>query len=366
MNPPYRKVGTASADRKALERIGLRITNLYPGFLGAAAELLKPGGQLSAITPRSFANGPYFLPFRRFFLSRMALSFVHVYERRGKVFADADVLQENIVFRAVRGGGDDHVTLSHSVGFHDEPKTRSVPTSEVINPDDPQLFVHIPVEEEAIRVAQQILGLPASLADLGVEVSTGRVVDFRARDHLLDDPDDEAAPLIYPSHLREGRVTWPQLDCRKPNALRISQATRVLLLPAGSYCLVKRFTSKEERRRVVAATFHSGDVPGRVVAFENHLNVFHGGRKGVDPALAAGLAAFLNTTAVDAYVRRFSGHTQINATDLRRLRYPDRGTLLALGTAMLAAPAMNQEHLDELVSTRVGGLGDERTAARAA
>ena len=40
---------------------------------------------------------------------------------------------------------------------------------------------------------------------------------------------------------------------------------------------------------------------------------------------------FLNTTAVDDNFRRFNGHTQVNATDLRLMKYPDRNTLMALG-----------------------------------
>jgi adenine-specific DNA-methyltransferase len=32
--------------------------------------------------------------------------------------------------------------------------------------------------------------------------------------------------------------------------------------------------------------------------------------------------AYLNSQEVDDYFRVFSGHTQVNATDLRRLRYP--------------------------------------------
>lgn len=47
-----------------------------------------------------------------------------------------------------------------------------------------------------------------------------------------------------------------------------------------------------------------------------------------------GLFAFLNSTVVDQYFRRFSGHTQVNATDLRTLSYPDRDTLRAMGLAI--------------------------------
>jgi adenine-specific DNA-methyltransferase len=46
--------------------------------------------------------------------------------------------------------------------------------------------------------------------------------------------------------------------------------------------------------------------------------------------LAKGLCRFLNSEAVDTYFRTFSGHTQVNATDLRNLHYPTRKQLEAL------------------------------------
>jgi len=48
-----------------------------------------------------------------------------------------------------------------------------------------------------------------------------------------------------------------------------------------------------------------------------------------------GGAAFLNTEAVDEAFRRFNGHTQVNATDLRNMKYPSRATLLAIGEAAM-------------------------------
>ena len=61
-----------------------------------------------------------------------------------------------------------------------------------------------------------------------------------------------------------------------------------------------------------------------MLGFENHLNVFHEDKRGLPENLAHGLAAFLNTTAVDDHFRRFNGHTQVNATDLRLMKYPSR------------------------------------------
>ena len=82
--------------------IGLETSNLYAAFLAVAAELLKPEGELVAIVPRSFANGTYFTPFRQRFTETVAFHHIHVYESRSKAFADDAVLQENIIFRAVR------------------------------------------------------------------------------------------------------------------------------------------------------------------------------------------------------------------------------------------------------------------------
>ena len=60
LNPPYRKIATDSRERRLLSQAGIEASNLYSAFLALAVGLLKPGGELVAITPRSFCNGPYF------------------------------------------------------------------------------------------------------------------------------------------------------------------------------------------------------------------------------------------------------------------------------------------------------------------
>jgi adenine-specific DNA-methyltransferase len=70
---------------------------------------------------------------------------------------------------------------------------------------------------------------------------------------------------------------------------------------------------------------------------------------GLDRKLATGLFAYLNSTMVDHYFRRFSGHTQVNATDLRKLNYPDRNVLQAMG-AELKTVDLSQEALDKLLT----------------
>ncbi len=82
---------------------------------------------------------------------------------------------------------------------------------------------------------------------------------------------------------------------------------------------------------MVAAVYEPVRVPSDRVAFENHLNYYHVRGSGLPVTIAKGLGAFLNSTLVDSYFRQFSGHTQVNATDLRSLRYPASDALVALG-----------------------------------
>lgn len=354
-NPPYAKLAASSAARAAVRKTGTDAPNLYAAFLALAAATLNTNGQLVAITPRSFCNGPYFSAFRSYLLNQIALDRVHVFESRSTVFADTGVLQENVIFSGIKGGARDHVLLSASNGHEDNASHHHVAYSDVVRPDDPHRFIRITTNDEDTKVAERMLSLPSTLASLGITVSTGRVVDFRSRECLLTAADSDAVPLIYPGNLRDGLVTWPR-EIRKPQWFRpITDRDAQMLLPKGWYCVVKRFSAKEERRRIVAAVWSPERMPS-AVAFENHVNVFHIGGGGLSRDLAFGLSMWLNSSLVDKFFRTFSGHTQVNATDLRTMRLPNRESLCQLG--MLAPERLpEQAEIDVLIDKVLVVLG---------
>ncbi|WP_431728912.1 Eco57I restriction-modification methylase domain-containing protein [Verrucosispora sp. TAA-831] len=354
LNPPYRKIRADSPERAVLDSVGAPTTNLYTAFVLLALRLLAPGGQLIAITPRSFANGTYFQKFREELLSTAALRNLHVFGKRNVVFADSEVLQENVIFRAVVGDVPSAVRISTSEGYTDRPISHEVPYGQVVSPTDPKSFIRITTDITGLKLAERVAELPASLADLELKVSTGRVVDFRTRDNLRAENGVGTVPLLYPGHLSAGRISWPMPTGRKPNALADNIDTAPLLLPSGAYVLVKRFSAKEEPRRISAALLLPEDLPGATVAIENHLNVFHANKAGMDPQVAAGLAAFLNSAPVDQFVRLFSGHTQINAGDLRSLRYPSLEQLRLIGSRI--GQPVNSDSVDPVVHDVLPGL----------
>ncbi|MEV4444661.1 Eco57I restriction-modification methylase domain-containing protein [Streptomyces mirabilis] len=355
MNPPYKKLAASSRERKLVSEACTETSNLYSAFMALGVHLLRPGGQLLAITPRSFANGPYFRLFRQYFLERMHLDRVHVFEARNKVFADTAVLQENVIFAATRMATAERgpVVVSTSRSYSDEVRQRSVPHAEMVHPDDREFFIHISADEEDTELAASLAGLPATLPDLGLRVSTGRVVDFRSKEHLRPDPVDGAVPLIYPLHMRDGAIVWPVPGAKKNNAIMLNEATEKLTFPSGHYVVVKRLSSKEEKRRVIAVVFDPEQIPCERIGFENHVNVFHVDGAGLPVEVARGLCIWLNSTLLDRFIRRFNGHTQVNATDLRNLRYPSAGQLTAMGSSWEPGTWLDQEKIDELVRQNI-------------
>ncbi len=358
LNPPYRKIRSDSRYRRLLSGIGIETSNLYAAFLALAVGLLEPGGELVAITPRSFCNGPYFKPFRELFLERMALRRIHVFESREEAFSADDVLQENIIFHAVKNDEREKTLISASPGASVDSMTiRQVDHEQVVKPDDLDLIIHIATSEMDQFVLDWLGVFQYSLDDLGIAVSTGRVVDFRAREFLRSDPNGDTMPLIYPTHFYNGFIQWPKPGGKKPNGIVLASRTESLLLPSGNYALIKRFSAKEERRRVVAAIYDSQRIRAPRVGFENHLNVYHRANAGLPMKMAKGLALFLSSTLVDSYFRQFNGHTQVNATDLRMLRYPSWEILESLG-ASIGDEFPSQREIDELLEKEIRRMTD--------
>ena len=185
------------------------------------------------------------------------------------------------------------------------------------------------------------------LCDIGLEVCTGPVVDFRLKEYWRDEPAKDTCPLIYPHHFTDGTLCWPKSH-KKPNALQLSSDVSKWLMPRGHYVLVKRFSAKEERRRLVAYHLPYETLDIAHIGFENHWNVFHVGKRGLDEDIAKGLTIFLNSTILDEHFRVFSGHTQVNATDLRNMRYPSREQLRKLGQRAKDQPN-DQASIDRLI-----------------
>ncbi len=346
LNPPYKKINSQSRHRHLLHSIGIETVNLYTAFLALTVHLVEDGGEIVAIIPRSFCSGSYYRSFREWLLKNASIKQIHLFNARDKAFKEDGVLQENVIVHLVKGGVQEDVLLSFSNddSFSDC-YSYQCPFEYILKNNDEEFFIRIPSESDLSGLVESN-GISHSLAEIGIEVSTGPVVDFRLKDFLCAQPESDAVPLLYPCHFEKNNIHWPKDNIKKPNAIKVTPETEKWLWPNGFYVVVRRVSSKEEKRRVIASVVNPSYFNSSKIGFENHLNVFHFGKNELDKDLAYGLAAFLNSSHVDRSFRSFNGHTQVNATDLRSLKYPDRETLAEIGKWVQNYPHLTQEDID--------------------
>lgn len=335
MNPPYMKLPVESDDNRRLQELGIKVPNYYAAFVSLAKRLLVKKGELVAITPRSFCNGAYFLEFRQDFLSNMAFDKIHLFESRTDVFKEDEVLQENIIFHCIKKEhkSNDKISIWHTYGdSFEEVSVNEKRFEDIVFPNDNNLIIRILKDNEESEISRKINSLACKLEDLNIQISTGPVVDFREpRDIQSKERIENSIPFFFSEHLSIEGLKWPKNNVKKYNYIRLNSENRSKMRPNGNYVLVKRMTSKEEKRRIVSSLCVGDNYDYEYFAFDNKVNYFHINKEGVPIVIAKGLVIFLNSTIVDRYFRTFSGNTQVNATDLKSLNYPTELQLQMLG-----------------------------------
>lgn len=355
-NPPYFKISKADPRAVAAASVVHGQPNIYGLFMAVSAAILKPKGDFIFIVPRSFASGPYFRRFRSVFFDMICPKEVHVFGSRRDAFSRDEVLQENIIFSGIR---DDHwhsrphqaaLSVSSSRGVRDigEPDQRLLPMKAALDLQTADKVLRLPLTDEDDAVLGLVDSWPNTLHSLGLNISTGPVVPFRATELIGKEgsvPNNDV-PLLWMNHVKPMAVTWP-LDRHKPEYIKRSGAEALLLLNKN-YVLLRRFSAKEEARRLTATPYIAAGFDIPEVGFENHLNYIHRPSSSLSEDEAWGLAALYNSRLLDTYFRAVNGNTQVSATELRAMPLPPSETIIALGRQVknLSDPL---DGLDDLV-----------------
>lgn len=344
LNPPYKKMSSGDSRQELLP---IKATNYYSAFLTRAIEALKPGAECVAIIPRSWTNGEYFAPFRNWLFDRCSIDWMHLYGSRTEVFSDTNVLQETMLLKIHKGQQSPHIKITESVGKFDTVVSHNYPADElIVGPPDKKIVSMRPIKKGPLHSL-------STLKERGLIASTGKVVDFRLREKLLDDNEDGCVPLVYSCNFTKNGFLHPVSAGKKQWFSVTDQKDEKLLIGPGSFVVVKRFSSKEEAKRIKAHAFF----PDGSIALENHQNFIHAGtpRKTVplEKGVAKGLDIWLNSTLVDNWFRSISGSTQVNASDLNQMPVPSFDDLELMGKQWRIG--LRQDIIDRICEDVVNG-----------
>ncbi len=353
-NPPYFKLSGEDERARLFAHAVHGQPNIYALFMASCAQLLRPGGAFCFITPRSWTNGAYFRALRAQLLSRLTVDALHLFESREAHFQADAVLQEAMIVWASVGRPQAAIAVSKSHGSADLNNAHAPiwPADQVLGPA-PDRIVIVPDAESTHALG----GLHLSLGDLGLTVSTGPVVGFRAAAHLRATAGPSTVPMLWMPHVRSMHIEWPRRH--RAEHIDANDASSWMLLPNQPMVLVRRFSPKEDARRITAAPYLGG-LPGQRIGLENHLNVIHPLAGRLSRTAVQGLAAYLSSLPVDRYLRSLLGSTQVNAVELRNLPVPDMAALECIGRGLACAAS-----LDEAVDSAVQGVATPRPVRHA-
>lgn len=348
-NPPYFKLHSKDPRARAVVGKIKGHTNIYTLFMGLGTRLLSRGGLACFVVPRSFCSGAYFASFRREFLERATPLAIHVLTSRQANFKQDEILQENVIVtfkgRESHTAEPDTITITVSqdtAQLHGMLLSRQISTKHFLGRRNGGLFFRLPTTELDDRIIETIDNWPGTLAHYGISVSTGPVVAFRAEAWLREAEavgKGEAAPLLWMQNVSAQKVNWPVTRGKKAQAIACAHEVQMLLIRVANYVLIRRFSAKEERRRLTAAPFLRQDFAYGQIGLENHLNYLYRAGGELEIYEAVGLAALLNSALVDRYFRITNGNTQVNAAELRALPLPPLPVIKKIGENVTAAPA---------------------------
>ena len=326
-NPPYKKIGKDEPEAKALPHVCHGAPNLYFLFWAKAIETLRENQELVYIIPRSWTSGAYFAKFREYLFSHCVITHLHLFASRDKVFGGESVLQETIIVKVKKTTERPQtvgITSSSTSEFADVREFQA-PYNVVVASNQ---YVFLVTDEQESTTLNRLSHLDSTLSSIEHPMKTGIIVDFRTREVLRDTPSDDTFPLFYSQHIRNGRVEWP---VGKENEY-ISTDRAGFLQKNTNYLLVKRFTAKEERRRLQCGIYLQSDHPEYThISTQNKVNFI----KCETPELAYGLYVLMNSTIYDTYYRILNGSTHVNSTEINNMPVPDAATITAMGRQLM-------------------------------
>lgn len=353
-NPPYMKVSKDAPEALAMPDVCYGAPNMYFLFASMSLFNLKAHGEMVYIIPRSWTSGAYFKSFRQKFLTQGELHHLHLFISRDKVFSAESVLQETMILKVAKAqlARDQQsantartitITTSNSNSDFAHQTTFEAPYDVVVSGEE--RYVYLVTNQEEVDSLTRVQSLQNTLPSLGLKMKTGLTVGFRNKEYLRDHAEQHAVPLFYAQHIKQGLVEFP---LGKEQEYLVTDH-HGLLQQNTNYLFVKRFTAKEEPRRLQCGIYLSRMHPEyKEISTDNKIN-FIAGLHSLSESLIYGLYVLFNSSLYDCYYRLLNGSTQVNASEINTMPVPSLQAIESMGNDLLRQQDLSASACDQIL-----------------
>lgn len=356
-NPPYFKLPIDDKRSIAAKSVVNGHPNIYAIFMAVSAKLLKEDGELIFITPRSYASGSYFKLFREYFFKIIEIDNVHLFVSRKDTFNRDKVLQETVIIKGKRkrkNNPNHNVVVSSSQGLKDilTPETKTFKQKVLIDLTSNEKILYLPTNDFEESILNIFKNWNSNLNSYNIQISTGPVVGFRSKEYIQDNYQNGIvflAPLFWLHNVKQMVLEWPIPKPDKGQYLRIEAESKSILIPNKNYILLRRFSSKDDKSRLIAAPYFCNFIRSEYIGVENKVNYIYRPKGHLDRNEIIGLCALLNSTLFDSFFRIFNGNVNVSATELREIPLPKLEIIKGIGDNIILSNDFSVENTNKIV-----------------
>ena len=347
-NPPQDFIEKGSPEALAVGGVTQLKINAAFLFASLAARHLEDNGQLVCVLPTQVASASQLTSFRQEMAQTLALRRIHLFVGPQKNAKRAVPLKKNVVLCYAKADKPEIIAITTSTDSGKElTKLPELDYSFVVDQNDGTLT--LPKSLEDTKIVQHISKLPETLSTLGLKMSTGLVIDSKCEGLLFTEPVKGALPLLRPSAIKNGQISFPQPVKRQ----YIAAVDSRLVQKNKNMIIIKRVPAKSDERFLNSAIYMAAQLPAyKYISTHNKVNYIDAKDKNeeLSPRLAFGLFALLNSTIYDRYLSIVSKSKQINAKEMRDLPLPPKNIIENIGMRLMQLRQTGVSACDKIVN----------------
>lgn len=320
-NPPYFKIRNITASQKEYFRdILFGQQNIYSLFLYFGIKILKPKGKIGFIIPESIRTGNYFKNIRSYIINTCTISHIITFDCRKTNFDNAlqgvmiicanKIKYTDLANKQIQIKNVTNKDLLADKKFNNKVNIKYVDVVRVIN--NYQIIL-VCSKKEHYDLINSIYNNCYFLTNniIGYKVNTGKLVWNQVEKRLTNNLNETSIKIIWASYIDKYNINF----MKKVHYKYVNPDNKLInLTNKGKTVLLKRTTTKEQAKRLVACLFNDLDE----YYIENHINYFTHHNEN-SPITFEFLTGLLNSKLINFIISQIAGNTQVSATELNLL-----------------------------------------------
>lgn len=306
-NPPFFKLPPGDDRKEIAQKVFGGQANIYSLFVYASVSLLKTGGELIFLIPRSFCSGSFFADFRKRIYDKLMFKNIHLYTSQEAVFEESGTLEDSIILKGI---------LLHSIPENYEISISRNNTKNNyfnFNFSKTKNIIPLPASKDDEILFNEYAKCTTCLKTLGYKIAGGKALKTDIIKYSAGSLVDECNKALIIKKDGENKTEYIEVRCE----------TAHLLIQNGNYIFLRRY-NKTERERKISAFAYINKSPEIKYLCIDKQQLYISPASGLFSAEAIlQITKALNCERLNRYLYIVYGNINLSPSEMENIPIPD-------------------------------------------